>query len=232
MTISSRKSAILAKIESVYGTDPVPTGGANAMLVENINVVPLQQDTIERGGIQTFFGGRQRIETGSQVNLSFDVELAGAGAAGTAAPYAVLLKAAAFAETLSGGVSAIYNPISDSIESATIYFFADGLRHKVTGCRGNVEIKLSARQMAMLSFNFVGAYVAVDDTAAVPDSAVESILQVKQIEEEFVFLIRVRVDPDQKYVEGEVVVVAAAGCAAAAAAVPEPALGPFHFDLH
>ena len=69
-----------------------------------------------------------------------------------------------------------------------------------------------------------GAAVA-DTAAAVPDSAVESILQVKQIEEEFVS--QIRMDPDQKYVEGEVVVVvAAAGCAAAAAAVPEPALGP------
>ena len=73
---------------------------------------------------------------------------------------------------------------------------------------------------------------AVADTA-VPGSAVESILQVKQIEEEFVFLIRV--DPDQKYVEGQDVVVVvdvAAGCAAAAAALPEPALGPIHRDLH
>jgi len=72
---------------------------------------------------------------------------------------------------------------------------------------------------------------AVADTAA-PGSAVESILQVMQVEEEFVSLTRI--DPDPTYVEDKVVVgivVAAAGDVAAAA-VPEPTLGPIHHGLH
>ncbi len=70
--------------------------------------------------------------------------------------------------------------------------------------------------------------------AAVSDSTVESILQVKRVEVVPVSLKQVEVelvsvfplDPDPKYIDigGKVVAVAAA--------VPEQALAPIHFDLH
>ena len=64
----------------------------------------------------------------------------------------------------------------------------------------------------------------------VSDLTVESILQVKQVEMEFVSAIPMIPNPDPKYVEGEVVDVAAA--VVAAAAVPGPTLGPIQFDSH
>ena len=93
-----------------------------------------------------------------------------------------------------------------------------------------------SREVKQMGVHSVGSKdaereAAVADTAA-PGSAVESILQVMQVEEEFVSLTRI--DPDPTYVEDKVVVgivVAAAGDVAAAA-VPEPILGPIHHGLH
>ena len=69
--------------------------------------------------------------------------------------------------------------------------------------------------------------------AAVSDSTVESILQVKRVEVVPVSLKQVEVElvyvfplnPDPKYIGGKVV-------AAVAAAVPEQAFAPIHFDLN
>ena len=36
-----RNSAILAKVEGTYGTDSTPTGAANAVLVSNLSINPL-----------------------------------------------------------------------------------------------------------------------------------------------------------------------------------------------
>ena len=37
-----RQTVILAKIETVSGTDAVPTGAANALLISNMNITPLE----------------------------------------------------------------------------------------------------------------------------------------------------------------------------------------------
>lgn len=39
MTRLVRKTAILAKIETTYGTDAVPTGIANAILISNQSII-------------------------------------------------------------------------------------------------------------------------------------------------------------------------------------------------
>ena len=36
-----RNTAILAKIETAYGVDAAPTGAANALLVSNLSINPL-----------------------------------------------------------------------------------------------------------------------------------------------------------------------------------------------
>lgn len=165
MPLYERKSAILAKIETVYGTDSVPTGAANAILVENLSVTPLKQDLVERKGIQAYFGNRQSIEAGAAVEVGFDVEIAGSGAAGTAPAYAPLLRMCGMAETIVAVTSAAYNPISAAFEAGTIYFHADGILHKALGCRGSVSLKLNAKVIPVYSFKFTGLYSPVTDVA-------------------------------------------------------------------
>lgn len=165
MPLFEHKTVLTAKAETTYGTDSVPTGAANAMLVENLSVNPLEQESDERKSIRPYFGNQQRLRAGDTVSISFDVELAGSGAAGTAPPYAALLRMCAMGETLVVSTSAAYNPITSSIESGTLYFYADGVLHKALGCRGEVGIKLSAKKIPTLSFSFKGLYSPVTDVA-------------------------------------------------------------------
>ena len=100
MPLLSRKRVLLARIESTYGTDPVPTGGSHAILVRNMEVTPQENDLVARDLIRPFLGNSEQIPAGTRVKASFEIELAGSGTAGTAPPWASVLRACGFAETL------------------------------------------------------------------------------------------------------------------------------------
>lgn len=151
-----RNTVILAKIETTYGTDATPTEGANAILISNVSITPLNSNAVDRDLVRPYMGGSDQLVGPISVNIGFDVELAGAGAAGTAAPYGPLLRACGFVETLSASVRAEYNLTTPIVDSLTIYGFWDGAKHLIKGCRGSVSIALSSGGRPMLSFKFTG----------------------------------------------------------------------------
>lgn len=150
-----RNTVILAKLESTYGTDPTPTGAANAMLVSNPSIDYAYQN-VSRDLIRGYFGGSEELVGLRSVNLGFDIELSGSGDAGLTAPaWAPLLLACAFAETDAGAYFE-YKPVSTSIASVTIYYYLDGVLHKALGCRGTVDFKLGLGEKPVMSFKFTG----------------------------------------------------------------------------
>ena len=134
-SVLTRRRLILAKIESVYGTDPTPTGASNAILVRNLEIQPLVAETVNRDLVRPYMGQADQLLARERVEVSFEVELAGSGAAGTAPAYGPILKACGLSETLVTSTSATYAPVSSSFSSVTIYYHEDGIRHKLTGCR-------------------------------------------------------------------------------------------------
>lgn len=151
-----RNTVILAKIESTYGTDSTPTEGANAILISNVSITPLKANNVDRNLVRPYMGGSEQLLGAASVDVSFDVELSGAGAAGTAAAYGPLLRACGFVETLSASIRAEYNlttPVSDSV---SIYGFWDGAKHVIKGCRGTMSIDLTSGNRPLLKFNFTG----------------------------------------------------------------------------
>ena len=50
----TRKKTILVKNETSYGSDASPTGGANAILVRDIELTPLESDTVDRELIRSY----------------------------------------------------------------------------------------------------------------------------------------------------------------------------------
>jgi len=101
MSLLNKRRVVLAKIESVYGTDPTPTGSANAMLVSNLDITPLDAKIVDRNVIRSFLGNADQLLSSASVGITFDIELAGSGTAGTAPAYGPILRAAGFAETLT-----------------------------------------------------------------------------------------------------------------------------------
>jgi hypothetical protein len=162
----TRKRTLLAKIEAIYGTDPVPTGAANAIQVRNLNINPQETETEKRNLVRPYLGNSEEIPVAIHVTADFEVELAGSGAAGTAPAYGPLLRACAFSETISAGVSVVYALVSGSFESVTLYFNVDGVLHTLTGARGTVSFDLTAKKLPVMKFKFTGLYSPVTDAVA------------------------------------------------------------------
>ena len=163
----TRKKFLIAKIETTYGTDPSPVGGSDAVQVTNLEVTPIESDNVQAASYQGFLGNSTRgtLVANKRVSVTFDVELAGSGTAGTAPAFGPLLKSCGLSETIVSSTSVTYAPVSSSFSSATIYCFYDGTRHKITGARGTVSFNLTAGQFAVASFQFIGIYNAPDGTA-------------------------------------------------------------------
>jgi hypothetical protein len=150
-----RNTAILAKIEATYNTDPTPTGGANAILVSNASF-DINYTNVPRELIRGYLGSSEHLVGTRSVDIGFDVEMSGSGDAGLTAPaWAPLLKACGFAETDAGAYFE-YVPLSDTFPSLTIYYYDDGALHKATGCRGNCDFKWPLGGKPVMSFKFVG----------------------------------------------------------------------------
>ncbi len=240
MSLLNRKRVILAKIEGTYGIDAAPTGALNSILVSNLNVTPQEANLVSRELIRPFFGNFTQLPAAISGKITFDVELAGAGTAGTAPAWGALLRACAFSESLLGtalsgsatagsansitlaagasavdgtyvgmhisltsgtgsgqtgiiagyngatkvatmmvnwttppaaatgytiAANAVYRPVTDNLEGATIYFNVDGVLHKFIGSRGSVAIKVPLWGIPKLSFSFTGTYTTPTDTA-------------------------------------------------------------------
>ena len=153
-----RKTVILAKVETVTGTDSAPTGTANALQVSNLSITPLEANNIDLDYIRAFFGNTESLVGAASVQCSFSVNLAGAGAAATAPPWGALMLGCGNSETLglTAAVRVEYQPVTDILKTLTIYWYDDGVLHKLIGCFGTVQLMAKSGEAPMLTFNFTG----------------------------------------------------------------------------
>lgn len=165
-----RNSAILAKIEVTYGTDPTPTGGSNAVLVSNLSVNPLNAQNVDRALIRPYFGGSEQLVGSAYVECSFDVEFQSSGSMTTPTipAWDSLLQACGYsAGAGTAGSRVEYALVSDysTFKSVTIYYHDDGVLHKLLGARGTFTIKLGVGERPVYSFRFLGIDGGVTATA-------------------------------------------------------------------
>lgn len=160
-----RKRAILAKIEATPGTDATPTGAANAVLITgDPKITPLSTETANRELLRPFFGGSPEVVTAAWSEVEFTVELAGSGAVGTPPAWGALMRACGFAEVVTPATRVRYLPISDDLETVTLHFHIDGVRHVLTSAMGSVKLEVVAKQFPKLLFKFVGLFNPATDT--------------------------------------------------------------------
>lgn len=165
MALKSRRTVLLAKKEVTYGQDAAPTGASDAILVRNVTLTPLETKMEDRTVVRPYYGANEQLPGPAYASIEFEVEMAGAGAAGTAPAYGKILKACGMSETINAGVSVVYSPISTDGDALTIYYYLDGVLHKVLGSRGSMSFKLNAGASPTYSFKFQGMYVAVTDVS-------------------------------------------------------------------
>ncbi|MBX9702386.1 MAG: hypothetical protein K2X74_23310 [Acetobacteraceae bacterium] len=154
--------------ETVYGTDPVPTAGANAILFQDVTLTPIEADQVERPMVVPHYGNDPILVTARRNRLAGAIDLAGSGALGTVPGYGPLLRACGLAETITASTRVDYDPVSINEDSCTFYHFLDGTRQIGTGGRGSFGIELAARQIPRLRFDMQALY-AVPTAVALPN---------------------------------------------------------------
>lgn len=168
MAVNSRYERILAvlvKRETTEGTDAVPTGGANAMQMTNVNLTPMAGDEVSRELIKPYLGHQGVILVGDYIQIEGDIELAGSGVAGTAPAYSAFLRSCGMSEVVTPGVSVEYEPVSGPYDSASMYWIQDGVRHIALGARGSFVISLIPKQIPRIRFSMMGLLGTITDQA-------------------------------------------------------------------
>ncbi len=152
-----RNTLILAKVETTAGTDATPTGAADAVLVSDVTITPLEAQNVDRNVIRGFFGASEQLVATNYLKVAFTVELAGAGTAGGVPQWGDLLIGCAHAESaLTTPPRTEYTPLSTNLKTLTIYVYDDGVLHKLLGAMGTVTLSAKAGERPTLSFEFTG----------------------------------------------------------------------------
>lgn len=160
-----RRKVALAKLETTYGTDSVPTGAANAMLLTNIEFAPMDGEDTTREIEWPHLGAQPQIPTGLRATLSGGVELVGSGTAGVPPAWGPLLRACGCAQVITPDTNVEYMPISTEMESLTVHFWIDGIRHILRGARGTAVLSISAQGVPSIRFTLTGLWSTPTDTA-------------------------------------------------------------------
>lgn len=163
MSLLERKTQVALELEGTEGTAETLLA-ADAVLHMNptfkpdtpMNERPVASATMSR--FASVPGARSMV-------MEWDCELKGSGAAGTAPEFGKALQACGFDETIVTSTSVTYTPLSDSVSSATLAMYMDGLRAIMWGARGNVSLSVNAGGFAMLHFRFLGADFTIADVA-------------------------------------------------------------------
>jgi hypothetical protein len=86
------------------------------VLVSALEVQPLQLELKDRELILGYLGNTEMVVGQRLVSVSFDVEIAGSGTAGTAPKWSALMQACGFSETIVSVTSVTYAPISSVLQ--------------------------------------------------------------------------------------------------------------------
>ena len=160
------REVILAGVESTYNT-AVTLTGSNAILVEGPSWSHEGARMVERNNVKASLAKDQSVFAGTLKQVTFECELKGSGAAGTAPEIGPLLRACGLDETIVASTSVTYAPVSTGHESITLNYYSDGIRHVLTGCRGTVSFALEAGSFGKASFTFTGHEATPTDVSLV-----------------------------------------------------------------
>ena len=163
-----RKKAFLLKAETTYGTDSTPTGAANYCELREIDYMPLDVVRVARNLERPYMGNTEELVESCWAKISGFVGLAPSGTAGTAPAFGPALKACGFSETVSAGVSVVYNLISTGFTSACAWMNVDTVKQVMTGMRGNAKFSLVKGQVPKIDFSFEALFNDLAAGVAVP----------------------------------------------------------------
>lgn len=118
-----QNSLLLAKRETTYGVDPSPTAAANAILVRNMSINPLEGQSLDLNYMRGYFGGSKSLRASNFMTTQFDTDwMPGANTAvGSASPLDDIFRAcglsnATFSE-VTGTAQAASNTVTGTAQT-------------------------------------------------------------------------------------------------------------------
>lgn len=160
------RRALFAKLETTYATDAVPVAANDTVLLRSITPSPLNQSYAERTLVRGYYGGQDRLPTFGNVVIECEMEMAGFGVAGPAAPtpgYDALLRICGLSRTIDADTSVVYAPVTPATDSATMYFYQDGQLHKLFGARGTAKLRWARNEVPTYMLTITGLYGGIAD---------------------------------------------------------------------
>lgn len=163
--IKWRSKIILVKPETVYGTDPVPTGAANAMLLTDVTFQPMEGQDVSRNLETPYLGAQEEVPVGVYATLTGSFELVGSGETGVAPAWGPLLRSCGVAEVVTadavpgdGSGTVEYSPVTDDHESVAVHFFIGPNRYVLLGARSTGEITVNALGIPVCRATITGLF--------------------------------------------------------------------------
>jgi len=164
---SFEKRNLQVAIEATEGTAETLDPATDSVVIQG-GTSEITGETVELARDQAKFSNRPVVYGRERATVSGQIELIGAGTAGNAAPIGNVLQVCGMAETLSAGVDAVYNTITDSIPSATVGFDHAGLFKTIVGARGNLSgISFDVGSFLLATLNLTG-FLDSDAERAIP----------------------------------------------------------------
>lgn len=158
-----RNRVIMAKMETVYGQDALPTGAANTMLMTDVEFEPFLGQDLSRDLVLPYMGHQGVILEGNYGRLTGSIEIAGSGEPGTAPAYGPMFRSCGMQEVITADTDVKYTPVSRNFESCSIYFNDDGVNHILVGARGTVTLSLTPGQIPRYRFTMTGLVGTIAD---------------------------------------------------------------------
>lgn len=155
-----RNVALTAKIETIRGQDAAPSAASDGIiLVDQVEMTPLEIKYAERKAFLPYFGKLADLVATYSQKLKFSVDMSLSGTAGTAPLWGKLLMACASAEaSLTTPARVEYTPASQALKTITLYFYDDGVLHKLVGAMGSFSAKVPQGGKPVFEVEFWGIY--------------------------------------------------------------------------
>lgn len=167
--MNSERKVILFKAEAVAGTDPVPTGLANAFQAIDFKWGNAgKANTDQFAYAAPYYGSRDVFNVSMQRDCSFDVPVIGGGTPlGTNYPAALLdlYRACGHAAVVTPATDVVFTPISSAEETGTLYAYEDGILRKMTYSRGSMKWNWMEGKVPRCTVNMMGLYSTPTDVA-------------------------------------------------------------------
>lgn len=165
MGLKYKNQVALVKVETVIGTDSVPTAALNAVRIAKFEMRPLQSTDIEIPEIKAALGANVTVPGETWGEFTITINLIASGTAGSPVPYEALLLASAHAAVVTAATKVDYNPVSSAFKTVSLYHYIGGIMHKSFGAVGSAKFTFSGANIPQLELTCQGSTEPITDVA-------------------------------------------------------------------